>query len=62
MKRFNIVQEKNKNFILASCESLELAKKYLKEMKKTDQILKKYYNWSCVPKYKIIESREDLWK
>ena len=59
MIRYNIVLKNNKNFILASCESLEFAKKYLKEMKKTDQILKKYYNWSSVPKYKIIESRED---
>lgn len=56
MIRFNIVLKNNANFILASCESLELAKKYLKEMKKTDQILKKYYNWSSLPKYKIIES------
>ncbi len=59
MKRFNIVQEKNEDFILASCKSLEFAKNYLKEMEKTNQTLKKYYNWSSVPKYKIIESRED---
>lgn len=59
MKRFNIVQEKNEDFILASCKSLEFAKNYLKEMKKTDKILKKYYNWSSVPKYKIIESESN---
>jgi hypothetical protein len=57
--RYNIVLKNNENFVLASCKTLEFAKNYLKEIKKTDQILKKYYNWSSVPKYKIIESRED---
>lgn len=54
MKRFNIVLEDNESFILASCPNLELAEKYLKEMKENDLKLKEYYNWSKLPKYKIV--------
>jgi len=58
MKKFNIVEVGNEDIILASCPTLELAKKYLKEMIKTDKKLQKYYNWSRIPEYKIIESEE----
>ena len=56
--KYNIVEEDNDDFILASCNTLELAKKYLKSMIKTDKKLQKYYNWSKLPVYKIIESEE----
>lgn len=55
MKRYNIVELGNEDFILASCSSLELAKKYLKDIKKTDKYLQKQYNWSKLPKYLIKE-------
>ena len=58
MKKYNIVLLDNQNFVLASCNSLEFAKKYLEEMKETDKELQKYYNWSKLPKYKIIEAVE----
>ena len=58
MIRFNIVEVGNEEIILASCPTLELAKKYLKEMIKTNKKLQKYYNWSRIPEYKIIESEE----
>lgn len=56
MKKYNIVLAKDKTFILAQCPNLKLAKQYLKDMKKVDKQLKKYYNWKTLPKYKIIES------
>lgn len=60
MKRYNIVLEDSKGFILASCPTKELADKYLKDMYKTDKQLQKYYNWDKLPKYEIIESESDL--
>lgn len=59
MKRYNIVELGNEDFILASCPTLELAKKYLKDMYRTDEKLKKYYGWSRTPEYKIIESEDN---
>lgn len=56
MKKYNIVLENNQDFVLASCQSLEIAKKYLKDMEKTDKYLQKQYNWSKLPKYLIKES------
>lgn len=59
MKKYNIVLKENKDFILAQCNTLELAKSYLKEMKDTDKKLAKEYNWSKIPGYKIIESEKN---
>lgn len=56
MYRYDIVEKDKKDFILASCLSLELAKKYLKEMKETDKSLQKYYNWEKLPEYEIIKN------
>lgn len=56
--RYNIVLKENKDFILASCNTKETAEKYLKDMKRTDKKLQKYYNWSRLPEYLIIESKE----
>lgn len=56
MKKYNIVSAKDETFILAQCSNLKLAKRYLKDMKKVDKQLKRYYNWKTLPKYKIIES------
>ena len=57
MKKYNIVLARDSTFILAqSCSTLKLAKQYLKDMKKVDKQLKKYYNWKTIPKYKIVES------
>lgn len=57
---FNIVLEDKQDFVLASCHTLERAKKYLQEMKQTDKMLQKYYNWANLPKYKIIKSDKKL--
>lgn len=54
---YNIVLKDNESFVLASCQTLDRAKKYLKEMEKTDKYLCKYYNWSKLPSYKIIHTR-----
>ena len=58
MKRFNIVEVGNEEFVLCSCPTLKIAKKRMKEMYKIDAELKNYYNWSRTPEYKIIESEE----
>ena len=54
--KYNIVLEDMQDLVLASCQSLEIAKKYLKDMKKRDKELKNYYGWSKLPKYIIKES------
>ena len=56
--RYNIVLKDNDKFVLASCPSLELAEKYLKEMIETDKKLASYYNWSKMPEYKIVKEEE----
>lgn len=53
--RYNIVEVGNEDFVLASCPTLQLANKYLKEMYDVDKKLYYYYGWSKLPKYKIIE-------
>lgn len=55
--KYNIVLEDMQDFVLASCQSLEIAEKYLEDMKKRDKELKKYYGWSKLPKYLIKESK-----
>lgn len=55
MKKYNIVLEDMQDFVLASCQTLEKAKEYLKDIKKTDKYLQKQYNWSKLPKYLIKE-------
>lgn len=55
MKKYNIVLEDMQDFVLASCQTLEKAKQYLKDMEKTDKHLQKQYNWSKLPKYLIKE-------
>ncbi len=52
---FNIVLEDMQDFVLCSCPTPEIAQKRLKDIKKTDKKLKKYYNWNKLPQYKIIE-------
>lgn len=56
MKKYNIVLKENKTFILAQCEDLNFAEKYLKEMEENDKKLQKYYNWSKLPEYEIVEN------
>lgn len=56
MVRYYIVEIENKDFVLASCPSYEVACKRLAEIIKTDRYLAKYYNWNKLPKYEIIES------
>lgn len=57
--KYNIVLKDNETFVLASCKTLDFAKKYLKDMKKTDRYLQKEYNWDKLPEYKIIEVKEN---
>ena len=58
MKKYNIIDKtvNVKDFILCQCPTLEIAQKRLKEMKKIDKELKKYYKWKKLPQYKIVES------
>lgn len=58
MKKYNIVLKGNKDFVLTSCPTLEIAKKRLEEMQETDREPQHYYNWSRLPEYEIIESKE----
>lgn len=53
--RYNIVLKDNKDFILASCKTLEEAERYLDDMAQTDKKLKTYYNWAKTPEYIIIK-------
>ncbi|MBQ9658694.1 MAG: hypothetical protein IJV31_08010 [Clostridia bacterium] len=55
-KGFNIVLSDNKEFVLASCPTLELAEKYLRDIQKNDKKLAKYYNWQKLPKYEIVKT------
>ena len=59
MKKFNIVQTDLLNIVLTSCDSLEIAKKRLKEMEKTDIYLQKVFGWISRPEYKIVEVKEE---
>lgn len=56
--RYNIVLKDNDKFVLASCPTLEFAKKYLNAMKETDKQLAKTYNWDKMPEYKIVKVKE----
>lgn len=55
---YNIVLSDNKDFILASCKTYELAVKYLKDITGTDEYLAKYYGWAKLPKYEIIKEEK----
>jgi hypothetical protein len=54
MIKYNIVEIRDRELVLASCPTLKKAKKYLKEMYKTDKKLSKYYGWHYIPQYEII--------
>lgn len=56
---YNIVMANNINIVLASCGTLEITKNFLKDMYKTDLKLKKYYNWTKLPQYKVLEIEND---
>lgn len=55
---YNIVLSDNKDFILASCFTYELAVKHLKDITETDKYLAKYYGWEKLPKYEIIKEEK----
>ena len=55
---YNIVLKDNTSFVLCACPTLEIAQKRLKDIKKTDKELKKYYGWKQLPKYKIVKECE----
>ena len=57
--KYNIVQTDLLDIVLASCQTLEKAKEYLKNMEKTDRYLQKVYGWLELPEYKIIEVKEE---
>lgn len=54
MIKYNIVEIRNRELVLASCPTLKIAKRYLKDMYKTDKKLAKYYGWHYIPQYEII--------
>jgi hypothetical protein len=55
---YNIVLTDNTDFILATCKTLKQAQERLKDMKKTDKKLQKYYGWNKTQKYEIREVKE----
>ena len=56
--KYNIVETNNKSIVLASCNSYEFACKYLQDITNTNKELAKYYGWSKLPQYEIIEEKE----
>lgn len=56
---YKIVQTDLLDITLAQCKTLEDAKKYLKNMEKTDKYLQKVYGWLELPEYKIIKIEEE---
>ena len=57
LPRYNIYNEKNKDMILASAPTKEIAERNLKEMYETDKSLKKSYGWKELPKYEMREEK-----
>ena len=55
--KYDIVNIINNSWI-STCKDLDQAKEYLKEFERIDKELQKYYNWTDLPKYKIIESED----
>ena len=56
--KYNIVETNQKDIVLASCNSYDVACKYLQDIIKTDKELAKYYGWSKLPQYEIIKESE----
>lgn len=56
---YKIAQTDLLDITLAQCKTLEDAKKYLKNMEKTDKYLQKVYGWLELPEYKIIKIEEE---
>ena len=54
MIKYNIVEIRNRELVLASLPTLKKAKARLKDMYKTDKKLSKYYGWHYIPQYEII--------
>ena len=52
---YNIVEVGKENIILVSSNDLEFTKNYLKDIIKTNKFLAKYYNWTRIPEFKIVE-------
>lgn len=57
LPRYNIYDVKNKDMILVSSPTREMAERQLKEMYSTDKSLQKQYGWKELPKYEIQESK-----
>lgn len=56
---YKIVLEDNPGYTLVgNIKTIETAKERLEEIIKTDKYLAKYYNWSKLPKYLILEEEE----
>lgn len=52
---YNIVLSDNKDMVMASCPTYEMAIERLKDMIKIDKELAKYYGWTKLPKYEIVK-------
>ena len=59
LPRYNIYDVKNKDMILVSSPTKEMAERQLKEMYETDKNLQKHYGWKELPKYEIQESKKN---
>lgn len=57
LPKYNIYDEKNKDIVLASSPTKEIAERQLKEMYETDKNLQKTYGWKELPKYALEESK-----
>lgn len=55
--KYDIVLSDKKDFILASCQSLEIAEKRLADMYEVDKKLASYYKWEKLPQYEIIKNK-----
>lgn len=56
---YKIVLEDNPGYtLIGNIKDIETAKERLKEMIETDKYLAKYYNWSKLPRYLILEEEE----
>jgi hypothetical protein len=56
---YKIVLEGNPGYtLIGNIKDIETAKERLKEMIETDKYLAKYYNWSKLPRYLILEEEE----
>lgn len=58
LPRYEISDTKNKDVVLVSSPTKEIALRQLNEMYETDKKLKKFYGWKSLPEYEIKKSEK----